>query len=106
MTTINLIIIVFVAFAASRAYLRFRSKSISIKELIFWLTIWATIILVTIFPDFSGRLASPLGIGRGADLVFILAILILFYLVFRLNVKIDQLDQDITELVKKLKRKG
>jgi len=102
MTTINIIIIAFVVFAASRAYLRFRSKSISIKELIFWLTVWAAIIIVTIFPDFTGQLANPLGIGRGADLVFILAILVLFYLVFRLNVKLDQIDKDITELVKKL----
>ncbi len=98
MTPISIIIIIFSIFALSRVILRTQDKSISFKESLLWVIIWITITIFTIIPQATDKLSSLFGVGRGVDTAFFLSIIFLFYIVFRLYVKIDQLDKDITEL--------
>jgi len=95
---LRILVIIFVIFALSRAFLRFRDKSISFRELLFWFVIWTITIVLIFEPDISNYAAKFLGMGRGADTIFFLAIVFLFYSTFRLYVKLDKLDRDITDL--------
>lgn len=98
MTLIRILTIIFVAFAGSRAILRFRDKAISIGELTLWSTIWTIILLIVFRPDIADQTATIFGIQRGTDVMFFSAIVLMFYLIFRLYVKLDILDRHITEL--------
>ncbi len=98
MTPISIMIFVFSLFALSRVILRSKDKSISFRESIFWVLIWITIAGLTIFPQITDKISTVVGIGRGVDATFFVAIIFLFYIIFRLYVKIDQLDRDITSL--------
>lgn len=69
---------------------------------ILWIVFWIIILIFAFIPKITDPIAFVFGIGRGLDLLFILGILGCFYLIFRLYVKIDKLDQNITELVRKL----
>ena len=93
---LKLILAGFIAFAFSRAILRFKDKSISFREFLFWSLLWTGAAILTFSPQLSDVAAASFGIGRGADIAFFLSIIILFYVIFRLYVKIDKLDRDIT----------
>ncbi|HAV11403.1 MAG TPA: DUF2304 domain-containing protein [Candidatus Moranbacteria bacterium] len=104
MSILNIFVLIFIIFAISRVLLRFNSKELSFKEMFFWLLIWSSVLVAVIFPKVTTDMATFIGIGRGADSAFFISILLLFYLIFRLYVKIDNADKDITELSIKLSK--
>jgi small membrane protein len=101
-TIIQVVIILFALFAWSRAMLRLRDSNISIGEFSFWSLIWSVVIIVAIFPDLISNLSTIVGIGRGVDLALYASIILLFYLTFRLYVKIDAQSKETTKLVREI----
>lgn len=99
---IQLILITFILFAASRAVLQFRGGTIRFGALSFWLLIWAVAIVAIFYPDETTRLARIVGIGRGVDVVVYASIAILFYLVFRLHVYLENIRTEISRLIREV----
>lgn len=99
MITLRIIATIFIAFFISRAYLRFKDKLLSLSNFIFWLMIWISTLVFIFDPELSSFIAKIIGLGRGADALFLLSIILLFYLVFRLYVKIDMIDKNLTTFV-------
>ena len=58
--------------------------------------------MVAVLPQTADALARVVGVGRGADVVIYLSLIAIFYLIFRLYVKIEQVEGEITRLVRKL----
>jgi len=56
--------------------------------------------LFVIFPDFTTKISSFLGVGRGADLLFYMAIVSFSYLIMLLYSKIRKLEIQLTELLR------
>lgn len=81
---------------------RFNRKKTSLQTFILWTVLWVILALFAIIPESSTILANIIGIGRGLDLVLIFAIIGSYYLIFRVYLKIEKIDQDITELVRKI----
>ncbi|MBZ9571025.1 DUF2304 family protein [Methanobrevibacter sp. TMH8] len=81
---------------------RYHKKKTSIQTFILWVILWVILAIFTIVPESSNILAHLIGIGRGLDLVLIFAIIGSYYLIFRVYLKIEKIDQDITELVRKI----
>lgn len=102
MTLTQIILIAFLLFALSRVVLRFQGGSLSKIGFFFWSGIFLFAILTVILPDLSSRFANLLGIGRGVDAVVYSSIALLFYLVFRLHIFIEDLKHQLTTLIKKL----
>lgn len=92
----------FILFAISRAVLRFIDGSLSMRGLIFWFLLWIGAGVVIIFPVFTGELATYLGIQRGTDAVVYIAIIVLYYLIFRIYISLNTMQQEITELIRRL----
>ncbi len=101
-TIIQIMALVFVTFTASRAILRRIDKKISFGELVFWLAIWSGLIFVVFFPDYTSFIANLIGIGRGIDVIIYTSIGLLFYLIFRLYVKLEETDRQITQLIREI----
>ncbi len=99
---IAIIVTIFVLFALSRNYLQFRDNHISGFQFIFWVLIWSLVLVILLWPNLTNRLAQYLGISRGIDVFVYLGIIVLFYLIFRSYVKIEELERDITRLVSEL----
>lgn len=53
-------------------------------------------------PQTTDVIASKLGVGRGVDVVIYVSLMVLFYVVFRLFIKIEEVEREITTLVRKL----
>ncbi len=99
------ILSIFVLFALSRVFLRFRSGEVTFFGFIFWVLLFGSALAIIIYPSISGDIARILGIGRGVDLVIYASIVLLFYLVFRLYVYLQDLRHELTKLVQKLAMK-
>jgi small membrane protein len=102
LTIIQIVAFVFVTFAVSRAVLRAKDKKINLGELLFWLAIWGVLILVVFFPSVTSYVAEIVGIGRGIDVVVYTSIGLLFYLIFRLYVKLEETEREITRVIREV----
>lgn len=99
-TSVQALLIAFIIFAISRVYLRFKDQTITIGIFLFWSLIWIVAALVIVSPPITTKLAAYLGVGRGADFIVYISIALLFYLVFRIYVMIEDLRHEITGLVR------
>lgn len=97
---IKIILLLFVIFAESRVIMRWRDKAISFGECTVWTTLWSLAVVIIVVPELTSRVANVLGVGRGADLVVYASILLLFYVQFRHQVRLERMERNITELTR------
>jgi hypothetical protein len=95
----------FLLFAASRVFLRFKGGDLSLFGFLFWSGLFGSAIIFVLFPNISSEVAKLLNIGRGVDAILYVSITLLFYLVFRLYIYLEDIRHDITELIQKLAMK-
>jgi small membrane protein len=81
---------------------KFKENNLKLSEFIGWLVIWLLVVIVFWLPQTASYFARLFGIGRGVDLAVYVAILMLFYLVFKLYLKIDNQRKEITKIVRQL----
>ncbi|MDO8425188.1 MAG: DUF2304 domain-containing protein [bacterium] len=84
------------------AVTRFRKRDIRPLELGLWAAIWVLVAVVAVVPEGTNRLADILGIGRGADVIVYGAVVVLAGLLFRMSVRLEQLDRAITKVTREL----
>jgi small membrane protein len=99
---IQVVVVLFALYAASRAVGRFRKGTIGLGELMLWLVFWAAVGVVVLVPNATNTVARFLGVGRGADAVFYLSLVGLSYAFFRLYLRLRHLEQELTLLVRRL----
>lgn len=98
----QILLTIFVIFAVSRVALRFKEGKISTPAMFGWVFLWTAVELIIWVPEVTTSIARILGIGRGADLIIYSSIVVLFYLVFRVYVKLEDIERQITTLVRKI----
>jgi small membrane protein len=84
-----------------RVYWRFAKGEIKVTELVFWTAFWVLAGVAFFLPGLTTRVANIFGIGRGADFVFYAGFVLVFYLIFRIFVRLDKIEREITELVRR-----
>lgn len=62
--------------------------------------VWILAIIGVIHPAVTSSLARFFGVGRGVDVIIYVAISLLFYLVFRIYVMIEDLRREVTTIVR------
>jgi len=97
----QIILSVFLLFALSRVYLRLKGGQLRLGEFLFWFGLFILALAGVIEPGFTTYVAKLIGIGRGADVVMYGSIALLFYLIFRTNIMIEDLRHEITEAIRK-----
>jgi len=102
MFLIQIVLILFCLFAIIKVAARYRAGDIGVQWLVFWLVFWILVGAVAWRPDTTGYFARLLGVGRGADVVVYLALALLFFLFFKLMVKVERVDKNITKIVREI----
>ncbi len=97
MTPIQFILLSGLLFTALYFYVRFRNR---VADVLLLLVFFATATVFILFPDWSNIVAHKLGVGRGADLVFYLCIVLFVFVVLKLYSRIRKLEQLLTELIR------
>ncbi len=82
--------------------LRFKDGKMSLGMLFVWSVIWLIVIFVSIYPKSTSLMAQFSGIGRGLDFILILGMLLSFYLIFKLYNKLETVEEELADLVRKI----
>ncbi len=101
---IALIIILIFVF---RLFVLKKQAKVSANEFIFWLAFWIIAAAGVIFVKDLDRLAAALGFSAsGIQIILYAAVAVLFYMNFRLRLKIEKMDKDLTKIVRELALSG
>lgn len=99
--TQQIIALIFIAFFLARVVWQKQKKQISPQEFIFWLLFWLIAGLAILSLKTIDQLVAQIGFsGSGIEVLLYLSVAILFYLVFRLRLKLEKIDRSITRLVR------
>jgi len=96
------VLLFLVALIMGLIILRYRQGKIGTIALLVWLFLWIGAAVVILFPNSTSVVAHFLGIARGSDLILYLSVILIFYLLFRVFVRLEQIDQGITQVVRAL----
>ena len=102
MEIIQILLIIFALFAWSRVIINYRKKRLSTNEFVFWSLVWILVVVVSIIPDIVSNFAKVIGIQTGMNLLIYASIIVLFYLIYRLYVKIENINNEMTKLVRRI----
>lgn len=80
--------------------LRYRQRRIGSVASLFWLLLWIGTATVILYPNSTVVIARLLGIGRGTDLVLYISIIVIMYLLFKVYVRLEQVDREMTQIVR------
>lgn len=105
MFLIQILLVVFFLFALLKVISRFKTGDLSFVSMFGWGLFWVLAIVVVLLPNSTAKLAEFVGIGRGADLVVYVSLAVIFFIIFKLMVKIESLNKEITKLTRKISLK-
>lgn len=87
----------------SKTYLDYKKKNESLVMLYFWTLAWVGIIIIALFPEIIGsalQISRAEQIGTGTFLG--IAIVFLFFVIYRVYIKANRLEKKIHDMVMKL----
>lgn len=90
----------FALFAIVSVYSKKRSGLLSIGATVFWIFFWLLTVVFVWWPDSTTILANKFGIGRGTDLVLYISLVVIFFLLFRLSVRLELINRDLTKVTR------
>jgi hypothetical protein len=99
---IQLILIFVILLIIIKLFGEFRKGQINFQALVAWLVVWLAAILAITYPRLTVVVANRLGVGRGVDLVVYFSIIIIFYLLFRLLLRLEKIEREITKIIREL----
>ena len=98
--TIALIIILFFL---GRLFWQKRKQQISANEFIFWLIFWLLAAAAILFIKTIDKFVASLGFSStGINILFYIGTIILFYLVFRLRMRLEKIERNLTTIVREI----
>ena len=98
MTGIQLLLLTGVVFIGLYFITRLKKRLLDIFLLF---ALIATAVIFIIWPDITNSIARKLKVGRGADLIFYISILIFWFVVLKLYARMRRMEQALTEMARK-----
>jgi small membrane protein len=87
----------------SKSYVDFRGRLESLPMFIFWTVTWLLIVTVALFPGLVDILLSLSGSGRvGLGTFFGMALVFLYFVVYRIYVKLERIEQNLSKAIQEL----
>lgn len=99
-TLAKVFLFVLATLAMAGVIVKYRKKEIGTHLFLFWVFLWAGAAIVILFPNSTMVAARLLNLGRGADVVLYIGVILIFYLLFTLFVRLERLDREITRIVR------
>ncbi|MBZ5857454.1 DUF2304 domain-containing protein [Flavihumibacter profundi] len=97
MTAIQIVLITGVLFILVYFIQRLQKAVISV---LFMVLLSGLAVLFILQPELTNTIAHKIGVGRGADLVFYISILLFWYFILRLYARIRKLEETVTTLIR------
>lgn len=102
MTQIILAIVV-IGFFLAKLFWQEKKGEISKNEYSFWLVFWLAALVIVLSLKFLDKFVAQLGFSASAIQVLLyLSVAVLFYFIFRVRLRLDRMDEQLTKLVEEL----
>ena len=99
----QIIALIVIAFFLARLFWQKQKKQIGVNEFIFWLIFWLLAAGAIINLKWVDKLVAGLGFsGTGIDVLFYIAVVVLFYLIFKVRLRQERQEKEITKIVKEI----
>lgn len=98
----QILLIAFSLFAIAITTKQYRKKKVSMYWFALWTLLWIFVIVVALLPQATDPIAQLVGVERGADLLVYVAIVVLAYSLYRVLVRLEKVQKEITEVVRKI----
>lgn len=98
---VQIIVSLFGLYNIFKSILKLKEGDTTVGLFIFWNCIWLGLVLLVWIPQTFDLLGMYLGLSsRGVDIVAYTAIVVLVYAVYRITLKLEHLEYEITQLVR------
>lgn len=98
-----IIALIVIAFFVIKLFLQKQKGQIQKNEFILWLVFWIIAAILIAFIKQIDQLVSNLGFsGSGIQVIFYLGVVILFYFIFKIRLRLAKMDQNITKITTKV----
>ena len=95
--------LIIILFFLSRTYWQKKRNKISKNEFLFWFIFWFAAGVFIIFIKKIDAFVAKLGFSSsGIDILSYLSIPIILYLIFKIMIKIEKIEKNITEIVRNI----
>lgn len=92
-----------IAFFVTRLIGQRRKNQITKNESIFWLIFWFLAALAIIFLKTIDQVVAALGFsGSGINFLLYIAVITLFYFIFKMRLKLVKIEKDITNITREI----
>ncbi len=92
-----------IVFFVTRIIRQKQKNQITKNETILWLVFWSLAALAVIFIKTIDSIVAAMGFsGSGINFLIYIAVMILFYLIFKLRLKIVKLEKNITDITREI----
>lgn len=99
----QIIALIIIAFFLSRLFWQKQKNQIRVNEFIFWLIFWILAAGAIIILKWIDKFVANLGFsGSGIDILIYISVVILFYLIFKLRLKMEKMEKNITKIVRNI----
>jgi len=85
-----------------KTFTSYRTKHLSLSFTLLWLTLWLVILFFITYPNLLIKLAHLVGIGRGVDLAIYLSLITVFFLVYKIFLRLTLIEKDLTQISRKI----
>ncbi len=96
----TLFLVIFASLAIWRTRQQYVRRRVSKYWFAVWTAFWLLVVVVAVSPQTTDIIARIAGVGRGADLLVYIGVVVLSYAVYRLVVRQQKLEEDVTNLVR------
>lgn len=83
-------------------FFAYRKKELKASKFAFYFLFWLSVLLAIIFPEETNKIAHFFNITRGADFFIYISIIVIFYLLFRIYQRLENIEMNITKIVREI----
>ncbi len=100
MTQLQILVAISIILILVKTVADFKKNKITLSTFLFWLILWLIILITAVMPQVTSFLERRLvGMGRGIDAAIYFSILLIFFILFKIIVRLEKIKQEITEIV-------
>ena len=99
----QIIALIVIAFFLGRLFWQKQKKYISANEFVFWLVFWLAAALIVAALKWIDKIVVALGFSSsGIEIMLYFGVAVLFYFIFRLRLRLEKIERDITKIVREM----
>jgi len=99
----QILALIVVVFMLARLLWQRSKKQVSSGEFVFWLIFWVLVGIAVVTLKWIDEFVRDLGFsGSGIEFLLYVAVVLLFYLVFKVRLRLERIEKQITKLVRSI----